>query len=185
MNREISFESFYRQYYAGTVSYCHHSFGIGESDAEDIVSDAFSELWRQWQRLDNHSSPILLAWIRKTVKYMAYSFNRKRAREPITVELGAWIAEEEEARPSADHASISEETAAEEQLYHTYLVSIRQRLSPKQRRLFDCVMVEHHDISTAAYLLGLKENTVKVGLRRLRAKLRRDILPDILKERNC
>lgn len=44
MSLEIAFASFYKKYYARMISYAVHSFGLTESDAEDIVSDAFTAL---------------------------------------------------------------------------------------------------------------------------------------------
>ncbi len=76
------------------ISYAVHSFGLTASDAEDIVSDAFTALWQQWKEMDSHTEPILLAWFRETVKYLSYSFNRQHASRPPTVELGEWIASE-------------------------------------------------------------------------------------------
>lgn len=180
MNPEISFAPFYKKYYARMLSYCFHTFRLSEQDAEDIVSDAFTELWQQWNELDAHSEPILLSWIRTTIKYQTYSFNRKKAKAPATVELGEWIASNPSQPPDSEPISLSDGDPSNELVYRTYLEVIRSKLNPKQLQLFECIIVEQNDISTAAGLLHMKENTVKVGLKRLRAKLRKDILPQLL-----
>lgn len=177
---ELSFEAFYRQYYDRMVSYCYHTYHIPDADAEDITGDAFAQLWQQWDILDRHSLPVLIAWMRKTIRYMAYSFNRKRSKEPITVELGDWITSEE-AQADVSTLSVWEEPSDPDETYEKYISTIRTKLSSKQRLLFDYIMVEHRDVKTTAQILHMNENTVKVGLKRLRAKLRNEILPTILK----
>lgn len=179
MNLEQSFEAFYRQYYASMVSYCYHTFQISRPDSEDLVGEAFTQLWQQYRDFDNYSLPILIAWTRKTIRYLAYSYHRKQASAPVTVELGQWIAQEES---QGTEASVDpmDDPISNEQVYQTYLNQIRRGLSRHQLRLFDCIIVGQHDITTAAKLLGMKENTVKVGLKRLRHKLKTDILPDLL-----
>lgn len=131
--------------------------------------------------MDSHSEPILLAWIRKTVKYLSYSFNRQNAHRPPTVELGEWIASEG-TQPTEPPPTTADSLTQDEQLYDAYLALIRPKLSPGQLQLFECIIVEHHSISSAAKLLHMKENTVKIGLKRLRAKLKREILPQILQQ---
>ena len=180
MNIEQSFEAFYRQYYDRMVSYCYHTFQISQPDSEDIANEAFTQLWQRWRDFDNHSLPVLIAWTRKTIQYMAYSFHRKEASTPTIVELGQWIASEE--LQGEDTVSYQmDEPLVNEETYQAYLCRIRSKLSSKQVRLFECIIVNQNDVPTAAKLLGMKENTVKVGLKRLRSKLKKEILPDVLK----
>lgn len=175
MNPEISFDTFYIQYYSAMVSYCCHSFGLTGPDAEDAVGEAFTRLWSRWESIDPRTLPVLLAWIRKTVRNLSYDRNREIARKK-TVELGEWIAGEE-ADPSA---CLIEDIVFGEQLYQGYLEQIRNKLSPRQRLLFDCIVIRKMDIPAAAKLLNRKEHSVRVALYRLRKKLKTDILPEIL-----
>ena len=180
MNLEQSFEAFYRQYYAQMVSYCYHTFQICQPDSEDLVDEAFTQLWQQYGEFDNYSLPVLIAWTRKTIRYLAYSYHRKEASAPIIVELGQWIAAEE-AQGSDMVTELTDDPIQNEQAYQAYLHQIRAQLNSRQLRLFQCIIIEKNDVASTARLLGMKENTVKVGLKRLRHKLKNEILPDLLK----
>ncbi len=176
-NLEISFEAFYRKYFSRMVSYAHYMFGLPPSDAEDIAENAFIELLNRWSSLQTHTETGLLIWIRKTVKYMSYTLNRKKNKEPLILSLEEWITLEE----TSDPCSFSlEDHFLNNEMFTQYLDEIRKYLNSKQLQLFEYAVVMQYDVPTTAKLLGLSNNTVKVSLKRLRAKLKNEILPEIL-----
>ena len=189
---EMQFEEFYRKYYSRMRRYCFQTFHrtmlreehLDDYDIDDIVSDAFAALAAAWDGMTTHTEAGLLCWIRKTVRNLTYSFHRKQASTPPTIELSLWLAAESEdpAMLTADPTQSAMQMAAnsEEDIYQAYLSEIRKKLTGPQRSLFECIVIEKKSIPEAAKLLGMKKNTVKVSLCRLRQKLKKEILPKIL-----
>lgn len=177
MNPEIPFEAFYEKHYSAMVSYCSHSFGLQKQDAEDVVNEAFTRLWGRWETFDPHTEPALLAWTRKTIRFMSYDRNREIA-ETKTVELGDWIAEEES---SGSGVYLAEDSVFTEILYQNYIDQIQKMLSPKQRLIFEYIILKKQDVPTVAKLLNRREHSVRVALSRLRSQLKNEILPEILR----
>lgn len=179
-NPELRFEVFYKLYYNKLLNYCAISFGIDEFDAEDIVQNAFLALYKSWDAFDTHTEPGLLVWMRKTVKNMAYTYNRKKAKDPVVAEVGEWISCEEE-YGAADTDELPSRFADDEELYRSYIDAVRQKLSPKQKAIFECIIVNKNSVAAAAKILNMNENTVKVALKRLRKRIKDKILPEIFK----
>ena len=181
LNDELVFEDFYKLYYNKLLNYCTISFGIDESDAEDIVQNAFLALYQSWDSFDTHTEPGLFVWIRKTIKYMAYTYNRKKAKDPVVMEVGEWISHEDE-QDIPNHDDTHDPFIDDEEVYLAYIDAVRQRLSPSQKAIYDCIIVNNNDVATAAKILHMNENTVKVALKRLRKRIKDKILPDIFKK---
>lgn len=178
LNPELLFEEFYKIYYNRFLNYCTISFGIDESDAEDIVQNAFLALYQSWDTFDTHTEPGLFVWMRKTIKYMVYTYNRKKAKDPVIIEVGEWISHEDE-QDISDNSATPDQFTDDEEAYLAYIDAIRQRLSPSQKAIYECVIVNKNDVTTAAKILHMNENTVKVALKRLRKRIKDKILPDI------
>ena len=179
-NVEIKFEDFYYKYFSKLFEWCVMTFAIEDHSAEDIVQNAFIALYQSCDSLETHTEPGLLVWMRKTIKYMVYSFNRQNARDPKIVDLDSWMAVENEQQYN-DTADILDDAADDEGLYLEYLNTVRDELTPKQRAIFDCIIIEKNNVATAALILHMKENTVKVALKRLRRHIRKNILPKLKK----
>ena len=181
LNHNLLFEDFYRLYYSRLLNYCIISFGIDESDAEDIVQNAFLSLYQSWDAFDTHTEPGLFVWMRKTIKYMAYTYNRKKAKNPVVIGIGEWISHEDEQNISSTN-DIPDQFIDDEEIYLAYIDAVRQRLSPSQRAIYECIIVNKNDVATAAKILHMNENTVKVALKRLRKRIKDKILPDIFRK---
>ena len=178
-NMEVSFEEFYRKHFSQMVGYCHVAANLDQADSEDIVQNAFVELYKHWNQLKTHTEPGLLVWIRNAVQLQTKAFFHKQSKAPITIELYDWI--DLESSESTESYRM-EDLIAENDLYRTYMDQIPSYLSEKQRRIFECVMINQTDMKTAAKILNVKENTLKTSLRRLKHKIRTEILPLILKQ---
>lgn len=186
---EIGFEAMHKKYYARLLrysAYVFHNFPIKNDhfhlfDAEDIVSDAFAELYVRWDQLPSHGEVGLLRWLRKTVKLKTYTFHRKQAAEPEKIELADWLDMGETGWEGEMPDMLGRrDPAYDEFRLEAYVREIRKRLNPEQERLFDSVILQENTVGQAAESLRKKENTVRVELYRLRRKLRREILPEVL-----
>lgn len=174
---EIAYEPFFEKYYFRYVNYCN-ARSSGE-DAEDIVMEAFAELWKHWDELDSHAEFVLCSWIKKAIALISKAHYRKRAKDPAFVELDG-PTDEGHPRELQDPAPSVEDRVVENETYRQYLAEINKRLSPTDRDLFDCIVLREMSIRETAKVLSKSEKAVSVGVTRLRAKLRDRILPEIL-----
>lgn len=186
---EIGFEALHEKYHARLLRYSAYVFykfplrndHFDRYDAEDIVSDAFAELYVRWEELPSHGEAGLLRWLRKTVKLKTYTFHRKQAAEPEKIELTDWL-DMGETGWEGDLPEMAEQTDPMDDEFRlaAYVREIKKRLDPEQKRLFDCVILQRRTVQQAAEILRKKENTVRVELYRLRRTLRKKILPEVL-----
>lgn len=186
---EIGFEALHEKYHARLLRYSAYVFykfplrndHFDRYDAEDIVSDAFAELYVRWEELPSHGEAGLLRWLRKTVKLKTYTFHRKQAAEPEKIELTDWL-DMGETGWEGEMPEMAEQTDPMDDEFRlaAYVREIKKRLDPEQKRLFDCVILQRRTVQQAAEILRKKENTVRVELYRLRRTLRKKILPEVL-----
>lgn len=174
---ELTFDEFYRQFFAHFIHYCRAAFRVSPVDAEEIVEDAFVELWKHWSSLETHTEIGLQVWLTRSIRLLATAFFRKKSREPEAMDFEQLV---EEAEKDPERRTTAEDSVIERETYATYLKEIRARLNATERNLFDCVIVGQLTVRQTADRLHMKENTVKVSLCRLRKKLRERILPDLL-----
>ena len=175
---EVSFEDFYKKYFSRLVGYCHAASRLDQADSEDLVQNAFLELYRHWDRLSTHTEPGLLGWMRKAIQLQTKTYFRKKSKEPVTLELYDWL--DLESLETAESYRM-EDFIAENDQYRQYIDRIPAYLSEKQRKIFECVVIRQTDLKTAAKELNMKENSLKIALKRLKFKIRTEILPLILK----
>lgn len=174
---EMTYEQFFEKYFHRLVDYCNiHS---PSEDSEDIVMDAFATLWKHWNKLESHAEPVLFVWTKRAIALISKAHYRKRSKEPTFVEVSGQI---DEIHPQAmpDTALSIEERVIENETYQQYLTEINKRLSPKERQLFDCIIIKEMSIRETAKHLAKTEKAISVGITRLREKLRCRILPEVL-----
>lgn len=176
-SEELSFDDFYRKFFAHFVRYCRAAFRVSPADAEEIVEDAFVALWKHWGDLQTHTEVGLHVWLTRSIRLLATAFFRKKAREPEAMEFDRLV---EEAEKDPERRASAEDHVVEQETYAAYLKEIRARLNNTERNLFDCVIIGDLTVRQTADRLQMKENTVKVSLCRLRKKLRERILPELL-----
>ena len=178
MNQKITFDEFYKRYYSDMMSYCCSQYKIDHHSAEEIVDDSFLLLCKQWDDFETHTEMGLLAWTRRTLRNLSNSFLRKK--KPVIISLEHWVDLDDLQYDSTVEYIIQKE--GDEKLYNEYLDAIKTRLTKKEWRLFECVIISRNSIKNTAEILQMNENTVKTSLKRLRTKLRVNVLPKILKQ---
>lgn len=174
---EMTYEQFFEKYYHRLVDYCN--IYSPSEDSEDVVMNAFATLWKHWDKLESHAEPVLFVWTKRAIALISKAHYRKRAKEPTFVEFSEQI-DESHLQAMPDTTPSMEESVVENETYQQYLAEINKRLSPKERQLFDCIIIKEMSIKETANHLAKTEKAVSVGITRLREKLRCRILPEVL-----
>ena len=174
MQKEIEFEEFYDKYHDYFLNVCQFVYSINYHDSEDIIQNTFMELLKKWCSFSTHTEKGLFIWTSKTVKYMSYSFNRKKNKTPIILDFQDWYISDQ-SLPC--YYLVARD---ENQLFLSYIKNIRNMLSEKELLIFDCIMIGQTPPIIAAEHLKINLNTLKKRLKKLRKKLNDDILPTII-----
>lgn len=175
---EMTFEQFFEKYYFSFfVNYCKVHLHV--DNYEDLAEEAFIELWKHWDKLDSHAEFVLFVWVKNAVMLMSKSYHRKQAKEPKFIEFNEYV---DDLFPhlNLDLNPSMEERFAEDETYQYYLTEINKQLSPNDQQLFRCMIVNKMSIRETAAHLSKSEKAVSVAITRLRVRLRRTILPEIL-----
>jgi len=148
-----------------------------QSDAEDIMQDTFIKAFKSIGSFRAGDSSSFGAWLNRICINHSISFLRKNKRRKMdqTIPLSEILAEPDAPGPSPDDAA------------HTGQVLVLvnkavQKLSARQRVVFDLRFSQHRQISEIAEYLGCSESNVKTQIFRSIAKLRKQLEP-ILEER--
>ncbi len=127
--------------------------------AEDIVSEAFVEVWRQADRFEGRSS--VSTWIMSIARFKALSVRRRRHE----IELDEKVAE-----TVADQASTPEQVVLEMDRRNQLRACLKQ-LSPDHREIIDLVYYHDRTIEEVADIIGVPKNTVKTRMFYARKRL--------------
>src|SRR5260370_3657927 len=119
------------------------------ASAEDVVSEAFSEVWRQADRFEGRSS--VSTWIMSIARFKALSVRRRRQE----IELDDKVAE-----TVADQYSTPEQILLETDR-RAQLRACLSQLSPDHRDVINLVYYHHTPIDQDAATVGVPENTVR------------------------
>lgn len=138
---------------------------LGDRDeAEDIVQDAFSVVYRQARTFDAERP--FAPWFFAIVRRLA---SNSRAREARRDRLRqAWARD-----PGAEVASAPADDTVFARLDAAAASLAMQDLSPMQRACFELVAVRDLSIAEVAAMHGISESTVRQHVFRARAALRR------------
>ncbi len=147
--------------------------------SEDVAEEAFIELWKHWNKLDSHAEFVLFTWVKNAVTLISKSYRRQQAKEPNITEYNESI---DDYFSKKNPAPSMEESIVEEETYQYYLDEINKQLSSNDQQLFHCVIIKKMSIKETADYLAKSEKAVSVVISRLRVKLRRQILPEILQK---
>jgi len=131
------------------------------ASAEDIVSEAFIEVWRQAHRFEGRSS--VSTWIMSMARFKALSTRRRRAE----IELDEKVVE-----TVADRGSTPEEILLETDR-HDQLRACLSQLSSDHREIVDLVYYHDKTIEEVAEIVGVPKNTVKTRMFYARKRLAR------------
>jgi RNA polymerase sigma-70 factor, ECF subfamily len=129
------------------------------TSAEDVVSEAFIEVWRQAARFEGRSS--VSTWIMSIARFKALSVRRRR----LEIELDERVAE-----------TVADQHATPEQILletdrSAQLRACLSQLSPDHREIIDLVYYHDKTIEEVAEIIGVPKNTVKTRMFYARRRL--------------
>lgn len=158
--KELDFSAFFKEYYPLVRAYCIARFGIDGYDADDFASQAFSDLWQQWNDFSYSPAPSVYSWLCKRARSLFIDDYRKRKRSTDEVTYD----EELHGIPEID-------CGAEDEAYRGYLEEIRHRLNDREREIFSAMVEESLGIDETAQRLGKSRAATLTAWYRLRNKL--------------
>ena len=130
-----------------------------DAAAEDVVSEAFIEVWRQAGRFEGRSS--VSTWIMSIVRFKALSVRRCHPESGVDLKVAETIAD-----PSLSPEQIVLETDRRVQLR-----ACLSKLSPDHRTIMDLVYYHDKTIEEVAEIVGAPKNTIKTRMFYARRRL--------------
>src|SRR5215468_9445874 len=127
--------------------------------AEEIVSEAFIEVWRQAGRFEGRS--LVSTWIMSIARFKALSARRRRPESELDAQLAETVAD----------PSLSPEQVVLETDRRTQLRACLSQLSPEHREIIDLVYYHDKTIEEVAEIVGVPKNTVKTRMFYARKRL--------------
>ncbi len=158
--KEIDFSAFFKEYYPLVRAYCIARFCIDGYDADDLVSQAFVDLWEQWDNFKESLPPSIYSWLCLRSRSLFIDEYRKRKRAPDEVEYN----EELHGIPDID-------SAVEDESYQAYVAEIRSRLGERENEIFTAIVEKSLGIDKTAEMLGMTRSGTLTAWYRLRTKL--------------
>lgn len=146
-----SFDDVYRRESAPMVRLAYLMVD-SETQAEEVVHDAFATLYERWSRVDNPG-----AYLRTCVVNRCNDVHRRRALER------RW-----RQRPADEHAELGAD----------HLLDALERLPLKRRAALVLRYYDDRTVADIAEILGVRPGTVKSMLHRGLAQLREAIEPE-------
>jgi RNA polymerase sigma-70 factor, ECF subfamily len=130
-----------------------------ETNAEDLLSDVFLDVWRQADRFEGRSS--VSTWLISIARFKALSARRRRTDAELDERIEATV---------ADTAN-DPEVALQEKNRSELLRQALTRLSLEHREIIDLVYYHEKSIEECAHILGIPAATVKTRMFYARKKL--------------
>jgi RNA polymerase sigma-70 factor, ECF subfamily len=127
--------------------------------AEDVLSEAFIEVWRQAGRFEGRSS--VSTWIMSIARFKALSARRRRPETGLELQAA-------EAVPDP---SLTPEQAVLETDRRAQLRACLSELSPDHRAIIDLVYYHDKTIEEVAEIVGAPKNTIKTRMFYARKRL--------------
>lgn len=169
-NAQAIYEKFYKPLMNYTVHYC------GDSNmAKDVVGKVFSMLF------EKHEFPEdVRAWIFANAKFEAYHAIHQVSKF-APEELAANKPDSPDLRP-VEEDFIERETIEQKHLLKLQILSLVEKLIPRQRQAFNLRLIENQGVLAAAKNMGVSHTTVQYHLDRAIANIRSDLGIDVQKE---
>jgi RNA polymerase sigma-70 factor (ECF subfamily) len=130
-----------------------------ETNAEDLLSDVFLDVWRQADRFEGRSS--VSTWLLSIARFKALSARRRRTHAELDQRIETTV---------ADTAN-DPEVALQEKNRSELLQSALTRLSLEHREIIDLVYYHEKSVEECAQILGIPAATVKTRMFYARKKL--------------
>ena len=127
--------------------------------AEDVVSEAFMEVWRQAGRFEGRSS--VSTWIMAIARFKALSARRRHPEVELDAQVTGTV---------ADPAPTPEQVVLEGDR-RTQLRACLSQLSPDHRAIIDLIYYHDKTIEEVAEIVGAPKNTVKTRMFYARKRL--------------
>jgi len=133
---------------------------VGDATAaEDIVSEAFIDVWRQADRFEGRSA--VSTWIMSIARYKALSMRRRRQDAELDEKVAESVADENH---DPEEAMLEMDRSAQ-------LRDCLKQLSPEHREIVDLVYYHDKTIEEVAEITGAPKNTVKTRMFYARKRL--------------
>jgi len=129
------------------------------ASAEDVVSEAFAEVWRQADRFEGRST--VSTWIMSIARFKALSVRRRRQEIAL---------DEKAAEAVADQYSTPEQILLETDR-RAQLRACLSQLSADHREIIDLVYYHDKTVEEVAEIVGVPKNTVKTRMFYARKRL--------------
>jgi RNA polymerase sigma-70 factor, ECF subfamily len=130
-----------------------------ETNAEDLLSDVFLDVWRQADRFEGRSS--VSTWLLSIARFKALSARRRRTHAELDQRIETTV---------ADTAN-NPEAALQEKNRGELLRQALTRLSLEHREIIDLVYYHEKSVEECATILGIPAATVKTRMFYARKKL--------------
>jgi len=130
-----------------------------QSQAEDLVSEVFLDVWRQAEAFESKSQ--VSTWLLAIARYKALSALRRRTDEHLDDRMAATIED------TADDP----ETVVHTKDRNTIVQKCLRQLSPAHREVLDLVYYHEKSVDEVAKIVGVPAATVKTRMFYARNKL--------------
>ena len=155
----MTFEEFFRLYYSVMVKRCQ--WKIADSNAEDIVVEAFLLLYRKWDSIEPHEPKVLLVWFYRSLDYKIMEY-RKKSKNAIPF-IEDILTEENEELFVDDKEDGNSVFPIDE---------IRSQLTPAEKEVLACLFDEELSYRETAERLRISESAVRVRWLRTREHIK-------------
>jgi RNA polymerase sigma-70 factor, ECF subfamily len=123
-----------------------------KSAAEDLVSEAFLDVWRQAGRFQGRSQ--VTTWLLAIARNKALSALRRRSTEEL----------DEDAAAAIEDPQDNPEVTMQNRQKSGILLNCLTQLSPAHREVIDLVYYHQKSIDEVAEITGVPQNTVKTRM---------------------
>ena len=130
-----------------------------ETNAEDLLSEVFLDVWRQAGRFEGRSS--VSTWLISIARFKALSARRRRTEAELDEKIETTVAD----------AADDPEAALQEKNRGELLRRALTKLSPEHREIIDLVYYHEKSVDECAHILGIPAATVKTRMFYARKKL--------------
>ena len=146
-NQNTEFDNLFRQHYAELCIFAKR-FALSDEACEDVVCDAFEDLWRDFAEMD-HSS--LRAYLYKNVRNKCIDYLRRQATRRQHAELYARLTT----------AYDSAEQLAEDHERELIVRQVLRSLPEYTRQIFTACYVDRKQYREVAEEMNISTSTVK------------------------
>jgi RNA polymerase sigma-70 factor, ECF subfamily len=130
-----------------------------QTQAEDLISEVFLDVWRQAGRFEARSA--VSTWLLAIARYKALSALRRRPDEEL----------DEEATAAIEDPADDPEVAVQKKDKGEILRKCLAALSPEHREIIDLVYYHEKSVEEVAEIVKIPENTVKTRMFYARKRL--------------